>query len=163
MPKPSRPRPKLSFAVDRAEIDISSEWVPQVVQQPPTAPPVPAAEPVLNTLARPIKTFEQALTSSELAFYSALYGQGDGQPDGSRLARAGYRKVCELTGMSKRNVQIVRKRLEQKHAITIEQAPGFTRTETTAYRVYPKEAILRKWHTLGLTHVRGKGKLLVKQ
>lgn len=45
--KPAKSRQKLSFAVDRAEIDISSDWVQAVMQRPslpPSASPQPGAE-----------------------------------------------------------------------------------------------------------------------
>lgn len=44
--KPGRSRHKVSFAVDRSEIDISSDWV-QAVMERPAPPPVAAADAVV--------------------------------------------------------------------------------------------------------------------
>ena len=68
--KSGRSRHKLSFAVDRSEIDISSDWV-QAVMQRPSPPPPAAAEPetpvfsspeTQNATVEPVSTVEAVAT-----------------------------------------------------------------------------------------------------
>ena len=77
---PARPRSKLSFAVDRSEIDISSDWV-QSIMRPPRRPS-PAREEADNETAtvEPVvpgagnTTVEQSATGSENATVE-LFGE----------------------------------------------------------------------------------------
>jgi len=78
-----------------------------------------------------------------------------------RLFRGGYLDLCRLTGLSKRGVQNVVAELQAKHVISIRQAPGHHKTQTTIYAVPREEAVLEGWWSRGLEYAVGKGKTLV--
>ncbi len=163
MPKTSRQRPKINFAVDRDEIDISSDWVPEIVQ-PLTPAPVPVTAVPDRTAApakgRLITRVQHGLTPGQFAVYRALYDKGEPTEDGARTFRGGYAQLCELTGLCKRGIQNVRRQLQQKHAIRIRENPGFDREQTTVYEVLDEAALLMRWKSLGLLYACGKGKIL---
>jgi hypothetical protein len=226
--KSHKPRPKLSFAVDRAEIDISSDWVDAITQArefPAPAAPVffvdqqqsatvakastvarhaPVAQVAtveeqlcdatvepLPTVAstttveehatvegsatvaqsprfarvlrpRPLRRITDGMTPGQFAVYSLMYEEGEVQPqEKSRLYRGGYLDLCRLTGLSKRGVQNIVAELQLKNVITIRQAPGHHKTQTTIYQVDSEDVVLAGWHSRGYRFAIGKGKALI--
>lgn len=225
-PKTSRLRHKLSFAVDRAEIDISSDWV-QAVMQPPSLPSVPGSAPEINSATveaaatvehnppvaknatvtenttgalfecsydatveinttvdnnatveknptveglqqrrtlrlRPIRQITDGLTPGQQLVYERMFEKGE--PDltsGRRLFRGGYIDLVRLTGLSKRGIQNVVAELQDKSVITLHQAPGYHRSQTSVYEVAPKQVVLERWFAQGLRYATGKSKRLL--
>lgn len=238
---PTRPRSKLSFAVDRSEIDISSDWVQSIMrpprrdslppQQQPAQPappgqtatvavvssvagnatvakpatgkenatvelfgdtiaatvepsatvaqsatvkhiaPVehnatvvgPAPEPGRAIRLRPIRRITDGLTSGQFTVYRLMYDEGQAcdSEQGSRIYRGGYADLCRLSGLSKRGVQNVVGELLDKGVVSIHQAPGYHKSQTTVYLAPSEESILRAWFRRGLCYAVGKGKRLV--
>ena len=69
--------------------------------------------------------------------------------------------LVRLTGLSKRGIQNVIAELQAKSVITIHQAPGYHRSQTTVYEVPAEQTILDRWFTKGLRYASGKSKNLV--
>jgi hypothetical protein len=218
-------RHKLSFAVDRTEIDISSDWV-QAVMQPPSLPSVAGSEPKVNSGAmeaatveqnppvvenatvtdnttgalfghsynatveinssveqsttveknptveglqqrrtlrlRPIRQIMDGLTPGQQLVYERMFEKAE--PDlasGRRLFRGGYIDLVRLTGLSKRGIQNVVAELQDKSVITLHQAPGYHRSQTSVYEVAPKQVVLERWFAQGLRYATGKSKRLL--
>jgi len=201
-PKKTAPsRRRISFAVDREEIDISSDWVQAVMAAPAQTPFV---APVANSATdadlasvpnlateessatvkenaaveqsvpvtrssrrRPIQRITDGLTPGQYAVYSLMFEAGEtlgaGESAGStldRVYRGGYADLCRLTGLSKRGIQNVVAGLRAKQVITIHRAPGYHRTETSAYRVPPAGAVVDSWRSRGWRFAVGKSKIL---
>ncbi len=92
-----------------------------------------------------------------------MFESGEAQ-DGAgevRIYRGGYADLCRLTGLSKRGIQNIVGELQEKSVIGIHQAPGYHRTETSAYRVPAASAVVREWHARGWRFALGKSKTLV--
>jgi hypothetical protein len=264
--KAAKSRHKFSFAVDRAEIDISSDWVQEVMQRtppPPADPPAAVAPPtseealprpsannatvednatvevsstvesiatveddatvaIDSTVAlfggsysatvannatvndpdaagvtdnatvevsatveenatvadsatvempvaarrtfrlRPIQRITDGLTPGQYAVYSLMFEQGESAPgQGSRHFRGGYVDLVRLTGLSKRGIQNVVAELQTKLVITISQAPGYHKSQSTTYEVASEETVLRRWRAQGFQYAVGKSKDLV--
>ena len=206
---------KLSFSVNREDIETRSDWASAVIDQcrPQGAAPDPASNPdavtedetatVANhatqsrdsgesmatasnvedqapdadaataahsaTVApgsvkglRPLRHLADGLTPGQFTLYTLMYEGGRETGEGSRLFRAGYAELGRLSGLSKRGIQNIVDALEQKSAVSVETAPGYRRTETTAYRVYSGSRIVQKWHEDGYQYVLPKGRQLVK-
>jgi hypothetical protein len=109
---------------------------------------------------RPIRRVTDGLTPGQYAVYSLMYAHGQDQGGEGRLYRGGYAALGALTGLSKRGLQNVVAELQQKGVISIHQAPGHHRTETSIYRVLPPDAVLRSWHLRGYRFAMGKSKTL---
>ena len=206
---------KLSFSVNREDIETRSDWASAVIDQcrPSGAAPDPASNPdavagdeaatVANhaiqvrdssgstvtapnvesqapdadvataaqcaTAAvgsvkglRPLRHLADGLTPGQFTLYTLMYERGLETGEGSRLFRAGYAELGRLSGLSKRGIQNIVDALEQKSAVSVETAPGYRRSETTAYRVYSGSRIVQKWHEHGYWYVLPKGRQLVK-
>ncbi|GEM_PF-5013623 len=238
--KQSKSRHKLSFAVDRSEIDISSDWVQAVMEppslpspavSPPQGPPFSAREtknatvetvatveatatvehsaPVVNkatvadnatdalfeeihaatveiiaTVARdatvatistvaasaghralrlrPIHRITDGLTPGQYSVYRLMFENGECRaPGANRLFRGGYVDLVRLTGLSKRGIQNVIAELQAKFVISLHQAPGYHRSETSVYEVPPEQQVLDGWFAQGLRYAAGKSKNLM--
>lgn len=112
---------------------------------------------------RPIQRVTDGLTPGQYAAYSLMYEAGEtpGGPEEVKIYRGGYADLCRLTGLSKRGIQNIVAELQEKNVIEIHQAPGYHRTETSAYRVKSPASVVRHWHALGLRFALGKSKTLV--
>lgn len=172
--KPSRPRSKLNFAVDRSEIDISSDWVQAVMDRRTTATvaanttdefysPVATRDPVVSTASglRVIRCVPDALTPGQMAVYQAMFSNGEPEGQGSRLYRGGYADIRRITGMSKRGIQNIIAELQRKFVIGIHKAPGYHKSQTTTYRIHAQAQILADWRQRGIQFAQGKGKTLI--
>ena len=264
--KPAKPRHKLSFAVDREDIDTSTNWVDAVVLRPsPAAPapaerekstffvrpsksatverpatgtasateapsatgaqkatdaekatvalfegthaatvvnnatvaqlatvavpdrraPVVAKQPHSTTVAfsttvvtdttvaglppgprtfrlRPLRRITDGLTPGQFAVYSLMFEKAEAQAGrGSRFYQGGYVDLCRLTGLSKRGIQNAVAELLRKSVLSIHQAPGYHRTQTTVYEVPAEDAVMNTWFGMGFRYALGKSKTLV--
>jgi hypothetical protein len=230
--KKSASRKKLSFAVDREEIEINSDWVSAVMApqaQRTEAPvffdgkannttveenstgeqiapgemdtpvvvnaPVDQDAPVSNTATvvatepapqgpqqdaatdentttvaynalrgrpRPIRRITDGLTPGQYAVYSLMYENGaSGADSGARIYRGGYADLGALTGLSKRGIQNVVAELQRKRVISLEQAPGHHRSQTSVYRVPAAAIVLETWFGEGWRYALGKSKVLI--
>jgi hypothetical protein len=112
---------------------------------------------------RLIQRVTDGLTPGQYAAYSLMYEAGEtaGAPEEVRIYRGGYADLCRLTGLSKRGIQNIVAELQEKNVIEIHQAPGYHRTETSAYRVKSPASVVRHWHARGLRFALGKSKTLV--
>jgi hypothetical protein len=109
---------------------------------------------------RPIHRITDGLTPGQYAVYSLMFEAGEPDPGGDRIYSGGYADLCRLTGLSKRGIQNIVAELKAKSVIRLHQAPGYHRTETSAYRVPPAAAVLNQWLSLGLRFAIGKSKTL---
>jgi hypothetical protein len=88
--------------------------------------------------------------------------QGEPNPGlGRRLYRGGYVDLCRLTGLSKRGIQNAVAELLKKSVLSIHQAPGYHRTQTTVYEVPAEDLVLKAWMERGYRYAIGKSKTLV--
>jgi hypothetical protein len=111
---------------------------------------------------RPIRRVTDGLTPGQFAVYRLMFEQGEPQPGlAGRLYRGGYVDLCRLTGLSKRGIQNAVAELIRKAVLSIHQAPGYHRTQTTVYQVPAEEAVLKTWFAAGLRYAVGKSKTLV--
>lgn len=111
---------------------------------------------------RPIQRITDGLTPGQFSVYSLMFERGEHRPDSSmRLFRGGYVDLVRLTGLSKRGIQNVIAELQAKSVISIHQAPGYHRSQTTVYDVPPEQTILDRWFAKGLRYASGKSKNLV--
>lgn len=111
---------------------------------------------------RPIQRITDGLTPGQFSVYSLMFERGEHRPDSSmRLFRGGYVDLVRLTGLSKRGIQNVIAELQAKSVISIHQAPGYHRSQTTVYDVPPEQTILDRWFGKGLRYASGKSKNLV--
>jgi hypothetical protein len=92
-----------------------------------------------------------------------MYEAGEPAPNGAHIYRGGYADLCRLTGLSKRGIQNIVGELQQKNVIRIHQAPGYHRTETSAYRVPAAAEVVNAWLSNGLRFALGKSKTLSSQ
>lgn len=135
------------------------------------APHSPVAHTATDTLyplapkrrSRPRRLLRvtDGLTPGQYAVYSILYengAAGEGNPD--RFYRGGYADLGALTGLSKRGIQNIVGELQQKGVISLHQAPGHHRTETSVYRVPPPAAVVAGWLARGWQFALGKSKTL---
>jgi hypothetical protein len=94
-----------------------------------------------------------------------MYEAGTAEPAspeaGSRIYRGGYADLCRLTGLSKRGIQNIVGELQDKQVVQIHQAPGYHRTETTAYRLPSAMAVVQAWAARGFRFAAGKSKTLM--
>jgi len=111
---------------------------------------------------RPLRHLADGLTPGQFTLYTLMYDRGVAADEGSRLFRAGYNELGKLSGLSKRGIQNIVNGLEQKGAVSVETAPGYRRTETTAYRVYSAVRIVENWHREGYQYVVAKARQLMK-
>jgi hypothetical protein len=109
---------------------------------------------------RPIRRITDALTPGQYAVYSLMFEAGESVEGGDHIYRGGYADLCRLTGLSKRGIQNIVGELQEKFVIQIHQAPGYHRTETSAYRVPAAEHVLSLWFSRGLRYALGKSKTL---
>ncbi len=108
---------------------------------------------------RPIRRITDGLTPGQYAVYSLMYGAGE--PAGAdRIYKGGYADLGRLTGLSKRGIQNIIAELQAKQVIRIHQAPGYHRTETSAYLVPGPDQVLANWSTRGWRYALGKSKTL---
>jgi hypothetical protein len=91
-----------------------------------------------------------------------MYQNGNEEKNGERIYRGGYSDLGRLTGLSKRGIQNIVDALIQKNAVSVDQRPGYYRTETTVYRVYPGHTVLSAWQEAGYRYVVSKGRVLAK-
>jgi hypothetical protein len=119
--------------------------------------------PARTIRLRPLRRITDGLTPGQFAVYSLMYEKGDAAEPAAklRLFRGGYLDLCHLTGLSKRGVQNVVAELQAKHVISIRQAPGHHKTQTTIYAVPPEDAVVQGWWSRGLEYAVGKGKTLI--
>jgi hypothetical protein len=111
---------------------------------------------------RPIQRITDGLTPGQYSVYSLMFDQGEPRPNDSvRLFRGGYVDLVRLTGLSKRGIQNVIAELQAKSVISIHQAPGYHRSQTTVYDVPPEQTVLDRWFAKGLRYASGKSKNLV--
>lgn len=111
---------------------------------------------------RPIQRITDGLTPGQFSVYSLMFERGESRPQTTlRLFRGGYVDLVRLTGLSKRGIQNVIAELQAKSVITIHQAPGYHRSQTTVYEVPAEQTILDRWFTKGLRYASGKSKNLV--
>jgi hypothetical protein len=111
---------------------------------------------------RPIQRITDGLTPGQYSVYSLMFDQGEPRPNDSvRLFRGGYVDLVRLTGLSKRGIQNVIAELQAKSVISIHQAPGYHRSQTTVYDVPPEQIVLGRWFAKGLRYASGKSKNLV--
>ena len=111
---------------------------------------------------RPIQRITDGLTPGQFSVYSLMFERGEARPQTTlRLFRGGYVDLVRLTGLSKRGIQNVIAELQAKSVITIHQAPGYHRSQTTVYEVPAEQTILDRWFSKGLRYASGKSKNLV--
>lgn len=111
---------------------------------------------------RPIQRITDGLTPGQYSVYSLMFDQGEPRSNDSvRLFRGGYVDLVRLTGLSKRGIQNVIAELQAKSVISIHQAPGYHRSQTTVYDVPPEQAVLDRWFAKGFRYASGKSKNLV--
>jgi hypothetical protein len=110
---------------------------------------------------RPIQRITDGLTPGQYSVYSLMFERGETQDNHARLFRGGYVDLVRLTGLSKRGIQNVIAELQAKSVISIHQAPGYHRSQTTVYEVPPEQAVLERWYGKGLRYASGKSKNLV--
>lgn len=113
-----------------------------------------------KTRPRPIRSILDGFTPGQFTVYSLMWQKGEDSGAGNRLFAGGYRALCDLTGMSKRGIQNVVSELQEKHAISIHQAPGYHRTQFSVYQVLGEEQVLKIWRDRGYKYAVGKGKTL---
>lgn len=91
-----------------------------------------------------------------------MFERGDEVAEkGSRLFRGGYIDLVRLTGFSKRGIQNVVAELQAKFVITIDQPPGYHRSQPTVYAVPTEDLVLKRWSDRGLRYALGKSKDLI--
>lgn len=111
---------------------------------------------------RPIQRITDGLTPGQFSVYSLMFERGEARPQTTlRLFRGGYVDLVRLTGLSKRGIQNVIAELQAKSVISIHQAPGYHRSQTTVYEVPTEQMILDRWFTKGFRYAAGKSKNLV--
>lgn len=119
-------------------------------------------EPRRTVRLRPIQRITDGLTPGQYSVYSLMFERSELRSDSSlRLFRGGYVDLVRLTGLSKRGIQNVIAELQAKSVISIHQAPGYHRSQTTVYDVPPEQTILDRWFAKGLRYASGKSKNLV--
>ncbi len=121
---------------------------------------VPA--PKRTVRLRPIQRITDGLTPGQYSVYSLMFERGETREASTvRLFRGGYVDLVRLTGLSKRGIQNVIAELQAKSVISIHQAPGYHRSQTTVYDVPHEQAVLDRWFAKGLRYASGKSKNLV--
>ena len=109
---------------------------------------------------RPIHRVTDGLTPGQYAVYSLMYGAGKQADGATHIYKGGYADLGRLTGLSKRGLQNIIAELQAKRVIRIHQAPGYHRTETSAYLVPSPDEVLAAWHSRGWRYALGKSKTL---
>ncbi len=109
---------------------------------------------------RPIRRVTDGLTPGQYAVYSLMYEAGEPAEGTHHIYKGGYADLCRLTGLSKRGIQNIVAELQSKKVITIHQAPGYHRTETSAYLIPDSARVLAIWHSNGWRFALGKSKTL---
>jgi carbonic anhydrase/acetyltransferase-like protein (isoleucine patch superfamily) len=111
---------------------------------------------------RSIQRITDGLTPGQYSVYSLMFERGEARTQTTlRLFRGGYVDLVRLTGLSKRGIQNVIAELQAKFVISIHQAPGYHRSQTTIYEVPAEQTILDRWFSKGLRYASGKSKNLV--
>jgi hypothetical protein len=100
-----------------------------------------------------IEQAQDALTHVEEAVYEVLWGPEKNDSEPYRLSQMGYAYLARRSRVSKRSIQSVIDRLQEKRFISIETPPDILRREPTVYRVLGYAAALKQMHDNGRHHV----------